>query len=110
MVIFPPCINHRSNNLNRYSDVLIVVLLTSSNVSSSPVHVPVPSKNETSVAKCEQPKSIDRKFITVPIGHISREELNVIDKGITIATGRMEYPKKTYKPRYNNHYYRNREQ
>lgn len=107
-----PAVVISSNHLNRYSDVLIVVLLTSSNVSPSPVHVPVPSKSETSVAKCEQPKSIDRKFITVPIGHISREELNAIDKGITIATGRMEYPKKTYKPRYNNHYcyYKNREQ
>lgn len=92
--------------------MLIVVLLTSSNVSPSPVHVPVPSQIKASVVKCEQPKSIDCKFITVPIGHISREELNAIDKAITIATGRMEYPKKTYKPRYNNHhyYYRNRDQ
>lgn len=64
-----PAVVISSNHLNRYSDVLIVVLLTSSNVSPSPVHVPVPSKSETSVAKCEQPKSIDRKFITVPIGH-----------------------------------------
>lgn len=107
-----PAVIISSNHLNRYSDVLIVVLLTSSNVSSSPVHIPVPSKSETSVAKCEQPKSIDRKFITVPIGHISREELYAIDKGIAIATGRVEYPKKPYKPRYKNHYcyYKNIEQ
>lgn len=107
-----PAVIISSNHLNRYSDVLIVVLLTSSNVSSSPVHIPVPSKSETSVAKCEQSKSIDRKFITYPIGHTSREELAAIDKGIAIATGRAEYPKKPYKPRYKNHscYYRNIEQ
>lgn len=79
-----PAVIISSNHLNRYSDVLIVVLLTSSNVSSSPVHIPVPSKSETSVAKCEQPKSIDRKFITVPIGHISREELYAINN-VTIS-------------------------
>lgn len=101
-----PAVIVSTNHLNRYADVLIVVLLTSANVASSPVHIPVPSQSEISVAKCEQPKSIDRKFITVPIGHVSREELRAIDRGIDIATGRVEYPKKPYKPRYNNHYCR----
>lgn len=90
----------------------LYMLKTSRQPADMKVHIPVPSKSETSVAKCEQPKSIDRKFITVPIGHISREELYAIDKGIAIATGRVEYPKKPYKPRYKNHYcyYKNIEQ
>ena len=38
------------------------------------------------------------------IRNMSDEELAAIDKGIAIATGRAEYPKKPYKPRYKNHY------
>lgn len=83
-----PAVVISNNHINRTSDVLVVVLLTSANVSDLPTHVSIPSQSSESTAKCEQPKSIDRKFITLPIGHVTWKELKEINRGIDEMQGR----------------------
>ena len=80
-----PAVIVSSDWLNRTSDVLIVVTLTTTNTYISTTHVPIPSQSTSSVAKCEQPKSIDRQFITYPIGHVTSKEMRKIDRGLNEA-------------------------
>ena len=75
---------------NRYSPTVIVVpLTTQTDKSKLPTHVKVNGTphSKSSLALCEQIKTIDKKRLGGYVGKINSEQMTRVNKGIGISVG-----------------------
>lgn len=69
-----------NNNINRYSNVVQVVYITTQHKSKIPLHVDISTKRINRVALCEQIAPVDKSRIAEYKGHRSAAEMRKISK------------------------------
>lgn len=90
---YRPCIICQNNMGNKFSpNVSIIPLTTSLKKTNIPTHVIISPNNQnglkkTSVALCENPSTVSKKFISKKIGSLSREYIQKIVAANLIARG-----------------------
>lgn len=72
---------------NRYAPTVEVVYLTTRTKTRLPTHVLVGSAPRPSIALCEQITTVSKSRLQRCIGRVTREEINNIDKALTISLG-----------------------
>lgn len=83
-----PCIVVSNNACNTYSPVVTVVPLSTQKKQSLPTHVLLVSKTsglpKTSIALCEQVRSIDKVRLGEKIGYIPRSEMRGLSDALKV--------------------------
>lgn len=71
-----------SNHMNKYSNVVQVVYITTQDKSEQPTHVDISTKKLNRVALCEQITPIDKSRIVEYKGCLSRAQMQQIDNAL----------------------------
>ena len=71
-----------ANHINKFSNVVQVVYITTQAKSDSPTHVDISTKSVRRIALCEQIVAVDKTRIIEYKGHVSEKQMRQIDKSL----------------------------
>jgi len=69
-----------NNKINRYSDVVQVIYITTQHKSNSPMHVDISTASLNRIALCEQITPVDKSRIVEYKGYLSASQMKEISK------------------------------
>lgn len=71
-----------ANHINKFSNVVQVVYITTQPKSNSPTHVDISTTKTKRIALCEQIVAVDKSRIIEYKGHLSEKQMSQIDKSL----------------------------
>lgn len=85
-----PCVVVSNEKANTYSTMVTIVPLTTAEKKPLPTHAEINSAIESSIALCEQVKTISKNRLAQYIGEVTEEEMREIERGLRVQLALME--------------------
>ncbi|MBQ9113893.1 MAG: type II toxin-antitoxin system PemK/MazF family toxin [Clostridia bacterium] len=85
-----PCVVVSNEKANTYSTMVTIVPLTTAEKKPLPTHAEINSAIESSIALCEQVKTISKNRLAQYIGECTEDEMRDIERGLRIQLDLVE--------------------
>ena len=82
-----PAIVVSNNVTNDHAGFVSIVYLTTQKKKEFPYHIHIQSNDKDAIALCEQIHTVDKTRLTSLMGHLTDEEITLIDKALVFSLG-----------------------